>query len=101
MFVPMPPAPTLAARITPEGIQKVAEKDAAAPPADVPGPLPPPPPTSVAVTVHPPAGALKFCAGAAAIERPVPKGRISPGGVTVGVALGVGDVEGVEESVPD
>ena len=97
MFVPTPPGPTLAARVTPEGIQKVAAKDAAAPPPEPPGPLPPPPPTSVAVTVHPPAGALKFCAGAAAIERPVPKGRISPGGVT----LGVGDVDGVEEGVPD
>ncbi len=80
MADPAPPAPTLAERMTPAGRKKVAEKDAALPPADVPGALPPPPPVIVAVTVHPPAGALKFCAGADAMERPVPKGRSVPGG---------------------
>ena len=105
----MPPDPTLAVRVTPAGSQKVAEKDAAAPPADVPGALPPPPPTSVAVTVQPPAGALMFIAGDDGIERPVPSGRrIHVGGgdaVAVevgkldGVALAVGDVDGIAVGV--
>lgn len=106
----MPPAPTLAARMTPGGSHSVTENLAAAPPTDNCA-LPPPPPVSVAVTVQPLGGAKKRePVGAEVTLSEEPAGRTETGikvglggsvcvlvglrdGVCVG--LGVGDGDGV------
>ncbi len=104
-LLPVPPAPTVAARTAPPGSQTVAEKFAAAPPIESCA-LPPPPPTSVAVTKQPPGGAVKLTPVDGAITlRPVPEGSIWLAGADVleadgvGMALGVSVGDGIGESV--